>query len=76
LIINSTELDTETRPVKPECLILAPTRELAIQINREARLYSQDSVVKSVVCYGGAAIFSQRNQLQVQKLHSHFTSNL
>jgi superfamily II DNA/RNA helicase len=69
LLVNSDDLNTDVRPVKPECVILAPTRELAIQINREARLYSQNTIVKTVVCYGGASSVAQRDQLQVHELH-------
>ncbi|XP_035703137.1 ATP-dependent RNA helicase vasa isoform X2 [Folsomia candida] len=64
LLNNQGELSMGKNPVKPEALILAPTRELVIQINREARLYSQDSVLRCVVCYGGTAIFAQKGQLQ------------
>lgn len=37
----------------PIMLILAPTRELAIQIENQARLFSRDCQVSSTVVYGG-----------------------
>ncbi|CAL8080367.1 unnamed protein product [Orchesella dallaii] len=52
-----------TAPATPEALILAPTRELAIQIGKEANMYANGSMVKTQVAYGGTAIFSQKQRL-------------
>ena len=38
----------------PKVLVLAPTRELATQIEDEARKFGGPLGVKSVCCYGGA----------------------
>jgi len=42
-------------PGKPQCLIVAPTRELAIQIRDEAMKFASGSFVKVCLAYGGAA---------------------
>ncbi|OEU09324.1 DEAD-domain-containing protein, partial [Fragilariopsis cylindrus CCMP1102] len=48
--------------VAPSCVVLAPTRELAIQIELEARKLCHGlSTIRCVVVYGGA---SQRQQLR------------
>ncbi len=49
---------------KPEVVILAPTRELAIQIHREACKFAHKSVLKSVIIYGGTVSSHQRSTLQ------------
>jgi ATP-dependent RNA helicase RhlE len=41
-------------PYVPQALILAPTRELAIQIGESIQGYAQGTAVKHVVIYGGA----------------------
>ena len=49
---------------KPRALILAPTRELAIQINEEFRLYSKFMNLKNTVIFGGV---SQKTQVSAIK---------
>ena len=49
---------------KPEVVILAPTRELAIQIHREAVKFSHNSVLKSAILYGGTMTGHQRSAIQ------------
>ena len=44
------------------CLILAPTRELAIQIARDAEVLGQYTGLRSVLVYGGAGYEKQRRQ--------------
>lgn len=67
LLLEQTELSCAGDfPITPECLILAPTRELAQQIHKEAMLYASDTVVKAQVAYGGTAIFHQKNALRVR----------
>merc|ERR1712037_925758 len=48
----------------PQCIVVTPTRELAIQIHNEARKFAQGSMIKSVVAYGGTSVFYQASQLQ------------
>jgi len=50
-------------PQKPQAVIVAPTRELAIQIKDEARKFSSSSVLKCVVAYGGTSTGFQINTL-------------
>jgi Superfamily II DNA and RNA helicases len=47
----------------PRALILAPTRELAIQIERDAQALATDSGLTVAVIYGGTGYDSQRQQL-------------
>jgi len=47
----------------PQCVVITPTRELAIQIGNEGRKFSQGSDVKVVVTYGGTSINYQASQL-------------
>ena len=47
----------------PQCVVITPTRELAIQIHNEARKFAQGSMVKSVVAYGGTSVNYQAAQL-------------
>jgi len=47
-----------------QALILAPTRELAIQVNREAQLLLGDSGLKSVAVYGGVGYKGQIDALK------------
>ncbi|KAJ3219721.1 ATP-dependent RNA helicase ddx3x [Clydaea vesicula] len=51
------------RKVEPNALVLAPTRELAIQIFEEARKFSYRSWVRPCVCYGGQPIGDQMRDL-------------
>lgn len=48
----------------PVCLILAPTRELAIQIYSDARKFAYRTGIKSVVLYGGSSIKNQMYSLE------------
>merc|ERR1712142_355083 len=47
----------------PQCVVITPTRELAIQIHNEARKFAQGSMIKSVVTYGGTSVNHQAAQL-------------
>ncbi|KAI9492400.1 P-loop containing nucleoside triphosphate hydrolase protein [Zychaea mexicana] len=47
------------RKAYPEVLILAPTRELALQIYNEAKKFTYRSFVRPCVAYGGADISAQ-----------------
>jgi ATP-dependent RNA helicase RhlE len=45
-------------------LILAPTRELAVQINDELKIFAKDMNIFSVLCIGGAGLTNQISQLK------------
>ena len=47
----------------PQCVIITPTRELAIQIKDESRKFAMGSAVKSVVVYGGVSVQFQLGEL-------------
>mmetsp|Transcript_22581 Transcript_22581/g.52595 ORF Transcript_22581/g.52595 Transcript_22581/m.52595 type:complete len:678 (+) Transcript_22581:180-2213(+) len=50
----ATILDRDLRSGDPHLLVLAPTRELAIQIQDEAVKFGKGAGLKTVCCYGGA----------------------
>uniref|UniRef100_H0WAL9 RNA helicase n=1 Tax=Cavia porcellus TaxID=10141 RepID=H0WAL9_CAVPO len=54
----------ERRKQYPLSLVLAPTRELAVQIYEEARKFSYRSRVRPCVVYGGACIGQQIRDLE------------
>lgn len=49
-------------PGKPRILILAPTRELALQIHKDATALLADLPLKLAICYGGKAYQQQKQQ--------------
>ncbi|KAF0314552.1 putative ATP-dependent RNA helicase vasa-like [Amphibalanus amphitrite] len=49
---------------EPACVVVSPTRELAMQIYNEARKFSNTSVIRAVVAYGGTSVNHQSNMLQ------------
>ena len=56
--------EIETRPGKPKTLILAPTRELALQIYKDAEKLVSHTGLKLAICYGGKAYEQQKQQFQ------------
>ncbi|MCP4430143.1 MAG: DEAD/DEAH box helicase [Gammaproteobacteria bacterium] len=54
----------KTEPGKPRVLILAPTRELAIQIHKDAVDLLTDIPLTTAICYGGKAYEKQKQQFQ------------
>ncbi|MFH1629531.1 MAG: ATP-dependent RNA helicase RhlB [Pseudomonadota bacterium] len=51
------------RPGTPRVLILAPTRELVLQISKEARQLSKYCAIEVISVFGGMDYVKQRNQL-------------
>lgn len=51
---------------REKVMIIAPTRELAIQIDDELKKFTRDIRIFSVCCVGGAPIFRQISQLRMQ----------
>ncbi|HUD05284.1 MAG TPA: DEAD/DEAH box helicase [Patescibacteria group bacterium] len=45
-------------------LIIAPTRELALQIQEELRDFSKGLGIRSVLCIGGMSLWRQKNELR------------
>ncbi|WND80169.1 ATP-dependent RNA helicase RhlB [Lysobacter capsici] len=54
----------ERKPEDPRALILAPTRELAIQIHKDAVKFGSDLGLKFALVYGGVDYDKQREVLQ------------
>eukprot|EP01118_Nematostelium_gracile_P010210 TRINITY_DN3498_c0_g1_i6.p1 TRINITY_DN3498_c0_g1~~TRINITY_DN3498_c0_g1_i6.p1 ORF type:complete len:424 (-),score=145.63 TRINITY_DN3498_c0_g1_i6:100-1371(-) len=52
------------RKIYPYALVLAPTRELAVQIRNEAKKFTYKTGLKSVVVYGGDSISMQLRELE------------
>ena len=48
----------------PQAICIAPTRELAKQIHQEAHKFSFKTMLRAVVCYGGANVMHQSNQIK------------
>ncbi|MDX1570612.1 MAG: DEAD/DEAH box helicase [Xanthomonadales bacterium] len=48
----------------PRAAVIAPTRELAIQIHRDAELLGKETGLRFALAYGGIDYEKQRNQLQ------------
>ncbi|KAJ3013256.1 DEAD-box ATP-dependent RNA helicase, partial [Thoreauomyces humboldtii] len=48
----------------PSSLILAPTRELAMQIHEEGKKFAYRSWVRACVCYGGQPMIDQIRELE------------
>jgi len=53
-----------TEAGKPRTLILAPTRELAIQIHKDAENLFKDLPLRLAICYGGKAYEQQKMQFE------------
>jgi len=56
--------DPEHRPTELRGIILAPTRELAIQIHRDAEQLNPDNSLKLALAYGGTDYEKQRRTLE------------
>src|SRR4030066_631350 len=54
------------RPGRPRCLILAPTRELAAQVEESVQTYGKYLALKSMVMFGGVNINPQMKSLRGQ----------
>jgi ATP-dependent RNA helicase RhlB len=54
----------ERGPTDPRALIIAPTRELAIQIDKDFHSLGRDTGLKSALIYGGVDYDKQREQLR------------
>ena len=55
---------TERKANDPRALVIAPTRELAIQIEKDFRSLGRNTGLKSALIYGGVDYDKQRDQLR------------
>jgi len=62
--LMTTPADEQRRVNQPRALILAPTRELAIQIHKDALVIGEFTGLKLGLVYGGTGYEQQRQQLQ------------
>jgi len=63
ILEDGAESNSGDSPQKPQAIIIAPTRELAVQIKDEARKFSNESMCKAVVLYGGTSTGFQLQSL-------------
>ena len=54
----------DRKPTQPRAIMLAPTRELAIQIHKDAELLGKHTGFKMVLVYGGTGYDSQKKELE------------
>lgn len=62
-MLNKLMEDFTWEPFKPKCIIVSPTRELAIQIFNEARKFALGSPLKVAIAYGGTAVRYQNETI-------------
>jgi superfamily II DNA/RNA helicase len=60
---------------EPQVIIMAPTRELAVQIKSVVLKLSRGTMISSLVCYGGTLVSHQKNQILVSKITYLFKTN-
>jgi ATP-dependent RNA helicase RhlE len=53
-----------TKPGRPRCLILTPTRELAAQVEESVRIYGKHVALKSMMMFGGVGMQPQVTHLK------------
>jgi len=56
--------DARRKPSQPQALVLAPTRELAIQIHADALALGRHTGLKPVLAYGGTGYDTQREAIE------------
>ncbi|GAB1600394.1 probable ATP-dependent RNA helicase DDX4 isoform X2 [Argonauta hians] len=59
LILKGVEQCEPGQPQYPQVLIVAPTRELAVQIFMDTRKFAYGTSIRSAVVYGGTSVSSQ-----------------
>jgi len=65
LINEPQDLVFERNYCEPQCVIMSPTRELAIQIRDVVYKLTTGTIIKQSILYGGTATGHKRNQLAV-----------
>lgn len=54
---------------EPQVIIMAPTRELVVQIKIVIMKLSQETTISSLVCYGGTLVNHQKDQILVSNIY-------
>lgn len=63
--VESNQVEEGTRDtVYPECVVVTPTRELAKQIQMQAKKFSQDTKIRAVVVYGQTSVYHQMEDIR------------
>lgn len=65
LLSDSQELVFERDYCEPQCVIMSPTRELAIQIREVVYKLAKGTMIKHGILYGGTATGYQKSQIVV-----------
>lgn len=65
LLSQPADLVFERDYCEPQCIIMSPTRELAIQIREVVYKLTSGTVIKHSILYGGTATGYQKSQLAV-----------
>jgi ATP-dependent RNA helicase RhlB len=65
-MLDQEPADPSRRPNQPRALMLAPTRELAIQIHKDAEVLARHTGLHVQVVYGGTGYETQRKQIEEQ----------
>jgi len=57
---------------EPQVVIMAPTRELAVQIKMVVLKLTRGTGISSLVCYGGTLVSHQKNQILVSRMFLNY----
>lgn len=67
-LLHAPETGRAGKPGQPRCLIVAPTRELVVQIGKDAEDLARHTSLKTVTVFGGVDYQKQMNQLSSQQV--------
>ncbi len=63
-LLHNPVTDKARKPGNPRCLIVAPTRELIVQISKDARELAKHTSIRTVSVFGGVDYQKQMDQLR------------
>lgn len=61
---------------EPQVLILAPTREIALQVQEECNRLTKGSVIVTLIAYGGVPVKKQAQKFSVSRFSYHLANGL
>lgn len=56
-----------SKPSEPQVIIMAPTRELVVQIKNVVVKLSRGTGISALFCYGGTLVSHQKHKIRVSK---------